>query len=65
MTTVWAYDGNRRWTPKPSAEDGLMIFGPLLVALGIVFGDDHVVGYSLIGGGVVLALTVAWYRRTR
>jgi len=28
-----------------------------------VFGDDRVIGYSLIGAGVVLSLAVVWYRR--
>jgi hypothetical protein len=53
----------RRESRRVSAEDGFLTFGPLLVALGIVFGDDRVIGYSLIGAGVVLSLAVVWYRR--
>jgi len=38
---------------KPS---NLAILGMSLVVLGIIFGDDRLVGYSLIGVGVLLSV---------
>jgi len=45
-----------------SALDGLLALGPTLVVLGIIFGDDRLVGYSFIGAGVVVAVVAAVYR---
>jgi len=38
---------------KPS---NLAILAMSLVALGIIFGDDRIVGYSFIGIGVILSV---------
>ena len=54
----------RRESRRVSTEDGFLTFGLLLVALGIVFGDDRLIGYSLIGAGLVVSLAIVWYRRT-
>ena len=54
----------RRESRRVSTEDGFLTFGLLLVALGVVFGDDRLIGYSLIGAGLVLSLAIVWYRRT-
>jgi hypothetical protein len=34
----------------------LLILGMSLVVLGIIFGDDRLIGYSLIGVGVLLSV---------
>jgi multisubunit Na+/H+ antiporter MnhB subunit len=34
----------------------LAMFAILLVIVGIVFGDDRLIGYSLIGAGMILAI---------
>jgi hypothetical protein len=34
----------------------LLILGMSLVVLGIIFGDDRIVGYSFIGVGVLLSV---------
>ena len=34
----------------------LLIFGMSCVVLGIIFGDDRVIGYSFIGVGVLLSV---------
>jgi hypothetical protein len=41
---------------KPS---NLSILGMSLVVLGIIFGDDRIIGYSFIGVGVVLSVIEA------
>jgi hypothetical protein len=38
---------------KPS---NLAVLGMSLVVLGIIFGDDRVIGYSFIGVGVLLSV---------
>jgi hypothetical protein len=38
---------------KPS---NLAILGMSLVVLGIIFGDDRIIGYSFIGVGVLLSV---------
>ena len=38
---------------KPS---NLAILGMSLVVLGIIFGDDRLIGYSFIGVGVILSV---------
>jgi uncharacterized membrane protein len=37
-------------------DDALLTLGVTLVTLGIVFGDDPLVGYSFIGVGVLLSI---------
>jgi hypothetical protein len=39
-----------------SAHDGLFAIGPGLIALGIIFGDDQLIGYAFITIGVVIAV---------
>jgi len=34
----------------------LVILGSTMVVLGIIFGDDPLIGYSFIGAGVLLAV---------
>jgi len=34
----------------------LAMFGMLLVVMGIIFGDDPLIGYGFIGAGVLLAV---------
>jgi hypothetical protein len=34
----------------------LLILGMSLVVLGIIFGDDRIIGYSFIGVGVLLSV---------
>jgi cytochrome bd-type quinol oxidase subunit 2 len=46
----------RRQYQQPS---NLAIVGICLVVLGIIFGDDRLVGYSLIGVGVLLSVIEA------
>jgi hypothetical protein len=46
----------RRQYQQPS---NLAILGMCLVVLGIIFGDSRVVGYSLIGVGVLLSVVEA------
>jgi energy-converting hydrogenase Eha subunit A len=43
----------------------LTMFGTGLIVLGIVFGSERVVGYTLIGGGVLFAVIdlIRGYRR--
>ena len=38
------------------SDDLLQTVGIALVALGIVFGDDRLIGYSFIGVGVLLSM---------
>ena len=42
--------------PKPS---NLSILGMSLVVLGIIFGDDRLIGYSFIGVGIILSVVDA------
>ena len=41
---------------RPKRLSKLAMFAMLLVVLGIVFGDDRLIGYSFIGAGVFLAV---------
>ncbi len=43
----------RRQHSQPS---NLAILGMSLVVLGIIFGDDRLIGYSFIGVGVILSV---------
>ena len=45
--------GRGRQYPKPS---NLAILGMSLVVLGIIFGDDRLIGYSFIGVGITLSV---------
>ena len=47
----------------PQAADSLVALGPTLVVLGIIFGEDPVVGYGMIVAGVVCAVIVTFVRR--
>ena len=53
-----------RESRRVSTDDGFLTFGLLLVALGIVFGDDRLIGYLLIGAGLVFSLAMVRFRRT-
>jgi hypothetical protein len=43
----------------------LLTLGPTLVVLGIIFGDDPLVGYSFIGVGVLLSIISAIRSRSK
>jgi len=45
--------GSRKSAPRNSQ---LLALGSALVALGIVLGEDRLVGYSFIGAGVILSI---------
>ena len=61
---VWRARDSARPGTRASALDGLLILALTLAALGIVFGDDRLIGYSLMGAGVVVAMLWA-FRRSR
>jgi O-antigen ligase len=44
---------------QPFQDNALLTFGIALVVLGIMFGDDRLVGYSFIGFGVLLSFISA------
>jgi uncharacterized membrane protein len=48
--------------PKPS---NLAILGMSLVVLGIIFGDDRLIGYSFIGVGILLSVVDAIRNREK
>ncbi len=41
---------------RPKQLSKLAMFAMVLVVLGIVFGEDRLVGYSFMGAGVILAI---------
>ena len=43
----------------------LLTLGPTLVVLGIIFGDDPLIGYSFIGVGVLLSIISAIKGRSK
>jgi len=43
----------------------LLTLGPSLVVLGIIFGDDRLIGYSFIGVGVLLSIISAIKSRSK
>jgi threonine/homoserine/homoserine lactone efflux protein len=43
----------------------LLTLGPPLVVLGIIFGDDPLMGYSFIGVGVLLSIISAIKSRSK
>jgi len=53
VIVVLLLTGRGKQYRKPS---NLAVFGMSLVVLGIIFGDERIVGYSLIGVGVVLSV---------
>ncbi len=48
-----------RWKRPASKDSTLMTLGVTLVALGIVFSEDPLLGYSFIGAGVSLSFIAA------
>jgi hypothetical protein len=40
-------------------DDAFLTLGIALVVLGIIFGDDRLVGYSFVGVGVLLSIVCA------
>ena len=48
---------------RSDKENTLVTLGAMFVVLGIVFGDDRLVGYSLIGLGVLLSTASVIGRR--
>jgi uncharacterized membrane protein len=44
---------------RTKGDYGLLTLGPTLVVLGIIFGDDRLIGYSFIGAGVLLSIISA------
>jgi hypothetical protein len=59
---VWRARAAARRGDGASALAGLLALGATLVALGIVFGEDRLLGYSLIGAGVIIAVLAAIFR---
>ena len=53
VIVVFLLIGRGRQYKKPS---NLAILGMSLVVLGIIFGDDRLIGYSFIGVGVLLSV---------
>ena len=51
----------RRGSPEP--QDSLFVLGPTLVVLGLIFGEDPLLGYGLIVAGVALSILAAILRR--
>ena len=47
----------------PVAADSVVALGPVIVALGIIFGEDPLIGYGLILAGVVCSVIVTVGRR--
>lgn len=45
-----------RSTKKEKRHSKLAMLGLTLVILGIIFGDDRLIGYSFIGAGVLLSV---------
>ena len=46
-------------------EYALLALGPTLIVLGIIFGDDPLIGYSFIGVGVLLSIISAIKSRSK
>jgi hypothetical protein len=53
VIAVLLLTGRGKQHKKPS---NLAVLGMSLVVLGIIFGDDRIVGYSFIGVGVLLSV---------
>ncbi len=54
-----------RRTEGTREDYALLSLGPTLVVLGIIFGDDPLVGYSFIGVGVLISIASAIRSRSR
>ena len=52
VIVVLLLTGRGKQYRKPS---NLAVLGMSLVVLGIIFGDDRLIGYSFIGAGVLLS----------
>ena len=50
---------------RASEDYALLTLGPALVVLGIIFGDDALIGYSFIGAGVLLSIISAIRSRSK
>jgi len=53
LIVVFLLIGRGKQYEKPS---NLALLGMSLVVLGIIFGDDRIIGYSFIGVGVLLSV---------
>ena len=51
MFVIYNYKGK-----KKKELSKLSMFGFLLIVLGVVFGDDRLIGYGLIGAGILLSV---------
>jgi hypothetical protein len=50
---------------RPRGDSAILTLGLVLVALGIIFGDDPLIGYSFIGMGVLLSIISAIRSRSK
>jgi ABC-type uncharacterized transport system YnjBCD ATPase subunit len=50
---------------ESQANNRLQVLSISLVTLGIIFGGDHLIGYSLIGTAVVIAIASSLIARSR
>jgi uncharacterized membrane protein len=55
----------RRKKERTKEDYGLLTLGPTPVVLGIIFGDDPLIGYSFIGVGVLLSIISAIKSRSK
>ena len=55
----------RRKKERAKDDYALLTLGPTLVVLGIIFGDDPLIGYSFIGVGVLLSIISAIRSRSK
>ena len=60
MALLFISRGKQR--PKPS---NLAMLGMSLVVLGIIFGDDRLIGYSFMGVGILLSVVDALRNRKK
>ena len=61
-TLVWRARDSARPGRRASALDGLLMLALTLAALGIVFGEDRLIGYSPMGAGVIVTILWAFCR---
>jgi hypothetical protein len=50
---------------RTKEDNAVLTLGLTLVVLGIIFGDDRLIGYSFIGVGVLLSIISAIRSRTK
>jgi hypothetical protein len=55
----------RRKKERAKEDYVLLTLGPTLVVFGIIFGGDHLIGYSFIGVGVLVSVISAIRSRSR